>query len=68
QAVGFEPNIGLLFPSKVVIHRDSGRGAVVATFADPVTVLALANNADVTSLGWEERGRLEQVADALSGR
>lgn len=67
QAVGFEPDVGLLFASKVIIRRDSARNVVIVSFMDPVTVLALTNNPEITSLGWKERGRLEQVRDALAG-
>ncbi len=67
QAIGFDPGVGLLFVSKVIIRRDRTRNVVIAAFTDPVTVLSLTNNPEITSLGWKERGRLEQVRDSLAG-
>lgn len=67
QAVGFEPDVALLFASNVIIRRDPARNVVVVAFMDPVTLLALTNNPEITSLGWKERGRLEQVRDSLAG-
>ncbi len=67
QALKDDPDIGLLFPSQVIVRRDPQRNVVVAAFIDLVSVLALTNNPEMTRLGWEERGQLERVRDALAG-
>lgn len=63
QAVAAEADVGLLLPPKVVIHSREGTTTVALT--DPVTVLALANNPSVTTVGWELRRRLELVRDEI---
>lgn len=66
QALDAEPDIGLLLPCNVVV-RENENGQIEVAFMDPVAVLALVNNPDITKLAWEVRGRLERVRDALKG-
>lgn len=65
QAISAEEEIGLLLPCNVLV-REQDDGRIAVSFMDPVSVLALVNNPNVTKLGWEVRGRLEQVRDALT--
>lgn len=65
QAIDTDPDIGLLLPCNVVVREEADRTVTVG-FMDPVAVLALVNNPDITSLAWEVRGRLERVRDGLA--
>lgn len=65
QAIDTDPDIGLLLPCNVIVREESDRTVTVG-FMDPVSVLALVNNPDITKLAWEVRGRLERVRDGLA--
>lgn len=65
QAITAEEDIGLLLPCNVVV-REQEDGRIVVSFMDPVSVLTLVNNPEVTKLGWDVRGRLERVRDQLA--
>ncbi|HUW98828.1 MAG TPA: DUF302 domain-containing protein [Acidiferrobacter sp.] len=64
KAISAEPDIGLLLPCNVVVSEVSA-GTIKVSFMDPVAVLALVNNSQVTELGWQVRGKLEAVRDSL---
>ncbi|HET9122499.1 MAG TPA: DUF302 domain-containing protein [Acidiferrobacteraceae bacterium] len=64
KALTVEPNIGVLLPLQMTLRAD-GSGTQLA-FADPVTILAIANNPEVTLVAWEMRRRFEQVRDRLT--
>ncbi|MDA8391139.1 MAG: DUF302 domain-containing protein [Gammaproteobacteria bacterium] len=64
QAITAEPQIGLLLPCNVVLQEQPD-GKIQVSFMDPVSVLALVNNAQVTELGWQVRTKLEKVRDSL---
>lgn len=66
KAISAEADIGLLLPCNVVVS-EAGAGSIKVSFMDPVSVLALVNNASVTELGWQVRAKLETVRDALQG-
>lgn len=65
KAISAEPDIGLLLPCNVVVS-ETPKGAIKVSFMDPVSVLALVNNARVTELGWQVRAKLEAVRDSLT--
>ncbi len=65
KAISAEPDIGLLLPCNVVVS-ETPKGAIKVAFMDPVSVLALVNNASVTEVGWQVRAKLEAVRDALT--
>lgn len=65
QALSADPDIGLLLPCNVVVREEADNSITVA-FMDPVSVLALVNNPAVTKLGWDVRGRLERVGEAVA--
>ncbi len=65
KAISAEPDIGLLLPCNVVVSETPKQGTTKVSFMDPVSVLAIVNNARVTELGWEVRSKLEAVRDAL---
>lgn len=64
QAISADPEIGLLLPCNVVVREEPDH-SIKVSFMDPVAVLALVNNPEITKLAWDVRGRLERVRDRL---
>lgn len=64
QAIEADPDIGLLLPCNVVVREEPDR-TIRVSFMDPVAVLALVNNPNITKLAWDVRGRLERVRDRV---
>jgi uncharacterized protein (DUF302 family) len=64
QAIGTEPDIGVLLPCNVVVREDDN-GDVRVLFMDPLSVLDLVENPKVPALAAQVRERLDQVKDAL---
>lgn len=64
RAITADPDIGLLLPCNVVVREEEG-GQVVVGFMDPIAVLKLTDNPDITALAREVRARLERVRDSL---
>ena len=56
--------LGLLLPCNVIVYEEDG-GSVVS-IQDPVDMLAVAKNPDLTEVGEIARGHLERVIEALS--
>jgi uncharacterized protein (DUF302 family) len=65
QAISAEPDIGLLLPCNVVVREEEDK-SVRVSFMDPVAVLTLVNNPEITKVGLDVRSRLERVRDRLS--
>lgn len=65
QAIGAEPEIGLLLPCNVVV-REEGEGSVVSAL-DPEAALGLASNASLRPLALEVKTRIERVVEAVAG-
>lgn len=65
QAINAEPDIGVLLPCNVLV-RETDNKTVVVSFMDPLTVLGLVENSDLSVLGGEVRDSLLRVRDALS--
>ena len=65
QALNADPDIGLLLPCNVVVREEDDGGITVA-FMDPAAVLGLVDNAGVTELAGQVRGKLEKVRDQLA--
>ena len=60
QALGYEPDIGLLLPCNVVVRElEDGRTMVEAL--DPVKQLSVADNPELPALAAEVRDRMERV-------
>ena len=64
QAIDAEPDIGLLLPCNVVIREETD-GSVVVAFMDPVAVLKLVEQPEISDLAMDVRQRLERVRDAI---
>lgn len=65
QAIDAEPDVGLLLPCNVLLREDES-GDVVVGFMDPVTILGLADNDSLASLGAQVREKLVRVKNTLS--
>ena len=66
QAIGADPDIGLLLPCNVVV-REEDDSAVTVAFMDPVAVLDLVKRPEVGALAEEVRARLQRVREHLAG-
>jgi len=66
QAIGADPDIGLLLPCNVVV-REEDNGSVTVAFMDPVAVLDLVKRPEVGVLAEEVRSRLQRVSQQLAG-
>ena len=60
RAIELEPAIGLLLPCNVVVRQDSA-GKVRVEFMDPMVVLELVDNPQISVVAGEVRQRLERV-------
>ena len=67
DALGVEPQIGLLLPCNVVV-QETPTGAVVVSIADPRAMFALVDNPAVAPVAEEAHERLRRVIDALAGK
>ena len=66
QAIGADPDIGLLLPCNVVVREEEDDSITVA-FMDPVAVLDLVKRPEVGTLAEEVRARLQRVSQRLAG-
>ena len=64
QAIGEEPDIGLLLPCNVLL-REEADGKVNVGFMDPVAVLGMVDNAQITEVAGMVKAKMEKVASSL---
>jgi len=64
KAITADPDIGLLLPCNVVV-REEANGQVTVGFMDPIAVLRLTDNPQISELAKDVRARLDRVAAAL---
>lgn len=64
QAIGAEPDVGMLLPCNVVV-REEADGKVTVSFLDPGIMVKLVSNTTVHGVASEARARLMRVKGSL---
>jgi uncharacterized protein (DUF302 family) len=64
KAISADPDIGLLLPCNVVV-REEPDGKITIGFMDPIAVLKLTDNPQITEIAKDVRARLERVKTLL---
>ena len=64
EALQADPDIGLLLPCNVVV-REEGDSRLIVSFMDPMAVLELTGNAEVSKVAREVNERLQRVMASL---
>lgn len=65
RALEAAPEVGLLLPCNVIVYENEAGGSTVS-IVDPLSMLALAGDADLNAVAREAQERLRRVVDALS--
>jgi uncharacterized protein (DUF302 family) len=65
QAIGAEPDVGMLLPCNVVV-REEEDGKVTVSFLDPGIMQKLVSNPAVHGVATEARARLMRVMESLA--
>jgi len=66
RALMAQPDIGLLLPCNVIVRKEAD-GCQMVGFMDPVAVMQMTDDPEVTKVAAEVRARLERVHAALRG-
>ncbi len=61
QALDSDPNIGLLLPCTIAVYEKNGENYI--SLAKPTTLLAVASNTELESMGKEIEEKLIQVIE-----
>jgi uncharacterized protein (DUF302 family) len=64
RALELAPEVGLLLPCNVIVYENADGGSTVS-IVDPLGMLQLVDNADLSAVAREAQDRLRQVAEAL---
>lgn len=65
RALVAQPDIGLLLPCNVIVRAEDD-GCQTVGFMDPVAVMQMTDDPEVTKVAAEVRTRLDRVCSALS--
>lgn len=63
QVLDSDPTIGLLLPCTIAIYENKGENYI--SLAKPTTLLSVASNVELESIGKEIEGKLIQVINAV---
>jgi len=61
-----EPDIGLLLPCNVTV-REEADASIIVGFMDPIAIMKMTDDPEVTAVAHEVRERLERVCKMLGG-
>lgn len=65
QALGVDPDIGLLLPCNIVVQETADTGTTLLEAVDPVVQLSVAGGHGLPALAGEVRSRLVRVLDRV---
>jgi len=65
EALGVDPNLGLLLPCNVLVRRDEAAGRTVVAAIDPVVALGVAGQPSMMPMAHAVRERLERALAVL---
>lgn len=69
RAITADPNVGLLLPCNVVVRALpdlAGQPQSRVEVADPISMMSIVQNPDLTSVATEARSKLERVVASLA--
>jgi uncharacterized protein (DUF302 family) len=64
RSLEIDPDIGLLLPCNVVVRQETD-GSIIVSFMDPLSILNLVNNPEITKIAMGAKERLERVRRCL---
>lgn len=64
QALNTELEIGLLLPCNVIVYEENG--GIVVSIVDPISMLGVVENPELSPVADEARTRLQRVIEALA--
>lgn len=66
RALTAEPDIGMLLPCNVTV-REEADASIIVGFMDPIAMMQMTDNTEVTAVAHDVRQRLERVCQMLGG-
>ena len=65
RALQAELDLGLLLPCNVIVYEDEEEGGSVVNLVDPLSMMGVTGNPELTPVAEEARARLERVAASM---